>query len=106
MGLTEHEPKRFAELGVVLDEQHSCTFAPSVADGLQNQGLASLLMPAILRYVQQRGKRYVVLMGGVQQTNERAVHFYRKHGFKDFAVFEHPDGVWNCDMMLDIDGYR
>jgi ribosomal protein S18 acetylase RimI-like enzyme len=47
----------------------------------------------------------VVLMGGVYMTNDRAVHFYRKLGFREIGItFENPpdSGRLSYDMFVDL----
>lgn len=97
--VTPHEAARFAERGVVLDGDRDCTLAPSVADDYQNTGLGSRVMPYLFWLATGLGRRAVVLLGGTQATNARAIHFYRKHGFREVGAFEAPQGVGNLDMM-------
>jgi diamine N-acetyltransferase len=99
MGVTQWELARYAEAGITLDPALECTVAPSVADAYQSQGIGSPCMVALLEVAQQLGRRWMVLMGGVQATNVRAVHFYRKHGFVTIREFEEPPGVMNYDMV-------
>jgi GNAT superfamily N-acetyltransferase len=99
MGVTQWELARYAEAGIALDPALDCTVAPSVADAYQSQGIGSPCMAALIEVARQLGRRWMVLMGGVQATNERAVHFYRKHGFEKVLEFEEPPGVMNYDMV-------
>jgi diamine N-acetyltransferase len=98
LGVTEHETERYAAYDIKLDGNLDCTFAPSVADDYQGQGLASLLMPALIDTARRMGKRSLVLMGGTQATNERAVHFYQKFGFEHVGDFQ--TDIENRDMIL------
>lgn len=102
LGVTDSERSRYAGYGIALDPAGDCTVAPSVADALQGQGLGSLLMPLLLAVARQIGRRRAVLLGGTQATNQRAVHFYRKHGFREAGAFEHPPGAWNYDMVAEL----
>jgi GNAT superfamily N-acetyltransferase len=101
-GVDAAECARYAAAGMALDDAGDCTLAPSVADAYQSRGVGSLLLPELLRIARRLGKARMVLMGGVQATNARAVHFYEKHGFRFVAPFEGPPGRLNYDMILDL----
>lgn len=98
LGVSEHEQARYARAGLALDPALDCTVAPSVADAYQNLGIGSPCLVALIDMARNLGRRSMVLLGGVQATNERAVHFYRKHGFETVGSFEYPIGVVNLDM--------
>jgi diamine N-acetyltransferase len=98
LGVTEHEQARYAMAGLSLDPALDCTVAPSVADAYQNLGIGSPCLGALIHIARDLGRRVMVLLGGVQATNERAVHVYRKHGFETVGSFEYPAGVVNIDM--------
>ena len=100
--VTAHEQARFAQYGLELASTFDCTVAPSVADAYQNQGLGVPLMKHVIECARQLGRRSVVLLGGVQITNERAVHVYQGLGFRTMGTFEYPGGCWNADMRLEL----
>jgi len=102
-GVDAAECERYAAAGITLDEVTDCTLAPSVADAWQSRGLGSRLLPELLLIAVRLGKTRMVLMGGVQATNARAVHFYEKHGFRFVAPFEEPPGRMNYDMILVLE---
>ena len=102
LGTGEAEGKRYAALGIALDPALDCTLAPSVADAYQNTGLGSLLMRQVKEIASALGRRWMVLMGGVFVTNERAVHFYEKHGFRKVGGFENSPGLHSYDMILEL----
>ena len=56
-----------------------------VAKEFQREGLGNYLMEQAIQTAVQRGKRYVWL--GVWEKNEKALHFYQKHGF--YRIGEH-----------------
>ena len=56
-----------------------------VAKEFQREGLGKYLMEQAIQTAIQRGKRYVWL--GVWEKNEKALHFYQKHGF--YRIGEH-----------------
>ena len=100
----EHEAARYRKLGVELDSKVDPVFAPCIADNFQNQGIASHAMKFILNYARDKNLRSIVLMGGTQEPNVIARHFYKKHGFKEYGEFytEH-NGLNNIDMMHSLE---
>lgn len=96
------EASRFERLGVTLDPARDCTLAPSVADDCQAAGLGGRMLRHLLGLARRLGRERMVLLGGTQAGNERAVHFYRKHGFTTVGSFEHPPGAVNFDMVLEL----
>jgi GNAT superfamily N-acetyltransferase len=101
-GVLDEDRPRYAERGMPLDPATDCALAPSVADDYQNRGVGSVMMAHLLRSARQRGRRHVVLWLGVQATNDRAVHFYTKCGFRKVGEFFTDKN--NFDMILDLDG--
>ena len=102
LGVSESEKERYRQAGIVLDPQTDCSLAPSVADAFQDQGLGSLLMCHLFSTARRLGYARMVLVGGVRGTNDRAIHFYGKHGFRTVGTFEHPDEPVNYDMIVDL----
>ena len=94
------ESKRYHQKGIGLETGQDLVFAPCVADAYQNRGLASAAMPVIIDYFKQQHKRALVLLGGTQQPNHRAVHFYRKFGFVEQGGYQ--TEVYNLDMWLPL----
>lgn len=86
-GIPDEEMRRYAEAGYVLNPSDACLVAPSVADRFQNRGLGSPMMAYVLEWSRRRGLKYALLEGGVFAHNERAVHFYKKHGFRHAGTF-------------------
>ena len=97
-GPAPHEALRYADQGITLETGLDPTFAPSIADAQQDSGLASAAMPYLIAAAQARGARSMVLMGGAQASNARAIAFYAKQGFVPCG------GYWsdqyNHDMRL------
>lgn len=100
--LNADECARYAPYGIILNPEHDCTVAPSVADDFQNQGLGSILFTQVIGLLRQLGRRYLLLQGGVFITNAGAVRFYQKVGFHIVGEFEHPTGIRSYDMFLDL----
>jgi diamine N-acetyltransferase len=101
LGVLEKDQRRYAEQGMRLDPATDCTLAPSVADDYQNQGIGSMMMAHLLQLARRLGRRRVALWLGVQATNDRAVHFYTKWGFRKVGEFYTDKN--NFDMILDLD---
>jgi diamine N-acetyltransferase len=100
MSVGEHECARLQASGVRVDQAVACSFAPSVVNGFQSRGVASAIMPELLDILRRAGRRQVVLLGGTQANNLRAVNFYTKFKFEVVGEFEHPPGIQNYDMVL------
>ena len=100
-GLIDADKIRYQLINISFDENISGTYAPSVADAWQNSGLGTTMFQYILEYVKNSGYKYLILWGGVQVLNERAVHFYYKNGFKKAGAFRH-HGKENLDMFLEL----
>jgi GNAT superfamily N-acetyltransferase len=100
MGVREDDQRRYEELGIPLNPDTDCTFAPSVADDYQNQGIGSRMLRHIIQVAPKLGRRRIVLWGGVQATNDRAVHYYSRWGFRKVGEFTTDKN--NYDMILDL----
>lgn len=96
--LSPHERDRYLSQGVVLEQGLDVLFAPSVGDAFQNGGLASAVMPELIAHCRRKGARSMVLMGGTQATNARAIAFYEKFGFGKYGGYQ--TEVFNHDMRL------
>ena len=102
LGVGEDDVARYSQVGILLQSATDCTLAPSIADAYLNKGTGSIVMQHVLETARRLGKQRMVLMGGVQATNDRAKHFYEKHGFRWVGDFESPSGFNNHDMILDL----
>ena len=101
-GLIEADRSRYELKNIFFEENTTITFAPSVADDFQNSGLGTKMFNSMLNEVKNEGYKTIVLCGGVQATNARAVHFYEKYGFQHKGSFWH-DEKDNHDMTLFIE---
>lgn len=102
LSTSESDGKRYSAVGIQLDPAQDCTFAPSVRDRFQNQGLGTPLFRHVIHTARCLGRRKMVLMGGVQVLNVRGVHFYEKQGFVRVGGFEGPPGIFSQDMALEL----
>jgi diamine N-acetyltransferase len=100
LGYLEHDRSRLESYGMGLDTITDCTFAPSVADQWQSIGIGKLLFDFILGDLKPRGIKRIILWGGVQYDNEKAVKFYLRNGFRVLGKFEY--NGWNVDMILNV----
>jgi GNAT superfamily N-acetyltransferase len=101
-GMNEGEQYRLRQKNIEFDETLFCTFAPSVADAWQSSGLGTAMYELIEKDIRSNTSfRFIILWGGVQTTNERAVRFYEKHGFKQVGAFWY-DGKDNYDMIKSL----
>jgi ribosomal protein S18 acetylase RimI-like enzyme len=100
-GMIEWDAQRYSRRGQSFDENCSVTFAPSVADAWQSSGLGWSMNEYIEKELRESGKKTIILWGGVQASNLKAVNFYRKLGYKYIASFWH-DGKDNYDMVKEL----
>lgn len=100
-GMIDWDKKRYAVRHQSFDHYSSVTFAPSVADAWQSSGVGSLMNTIIEKDLRKRNIQYIILWGGVQATNEKAVNFYKKLGYQCIASFWH-GGKDNHDMVKQL----
>jgi ribosomal protein S18 acetylase RimI-like enzyme len=99
-GVLDQDRERYTALGIPLNPATDGTLAPSVADDYQDQGVGSAMMGHLLQVARAIDMKRIVLWLGVQATNERAVHFYTKWGFRKVGEFYTDKN--NYDMILDL----
>lgn len=100
-GMIEWDLNRYASRQQFYDHNASVTFAPSVADAWQSTGLGSLINDIIEADLNKKGIKNIILWGGVQATNKKAVNFYKKLGYQFIASFWH-DEKDNFDMVKQL----
>lgn len=100
LGWLEWDRPRLTSYGLV-QQQGDVTLAPSVADAWQSKGVGSSLFAYTAKHLKKtHGVSRIILWGGVQSTNVKAMKFYEKFGFRKLGEFEH-HGV-NQDMLLEF----
>ena len=99
-GYLEGDYNRFLSYGIKLDNKLDCEFAPSVADLWQSCGIGNKFFQFILADLKKTKVKRIILWGGVQADNEKAVNYYKKNNFKLAGQFTH-NGE-NFDMFLDL----
>ena len=97
-GMFDADRSRYLQYNIFFDESITTTYAPSVTDHWQNTGLGTAMFQYILIYLKNNGYKNLVLWGGVQTLNQQAVHFYRKHHFKQAGSFWYEEKD-NMDMF-------
>jgi GNAT superfamily N-acetyltransferase len=99
-GYLEHDCFRLQSYGLTLNNKTDCTFAPSVADAWQSLGVGNSLFHFTLSDLKSINIKRIILWGGVQADNYKAVNYYTKHGFRTLGEFEYNGR--NYDMILEI----
>lgn len=99
-GYLEHDRQRLDSYGLQTDHQTDCTYAPSVADDWQGRGIGTALFKYILSDEEKMNFRRIILWGGVQADNERAVHYYLHNGFTILGEFQYNGN--NFDMVYNL----
>jgi ribosomal protein S18 acetylase RimI-like enzyme len=100
IGYLEHDSFRLQKYGLTLDHNTDCTFAPSVADQWQSLGIGNSLFNFMLSDLRAKGLQRIILWGGVQCNNTKAVNFYIRNGFRILGEFEYYGR--NYDMISEI----
>ncbi len=100
IGFLEHDRNRLESYGMILDNKKDSTFAPSVADLWQGRGIGNHLFNYILSDLENNKIERIILWGGVQIDNKRAINYYNKIGFETIGQFTY-NGE-NYDMVYRI----
>lgn len=101
VGYLEHDSSRLKSYGIIPDPKTDCTFAPSVADEWQSRGIGNSLFHFMLSDLKTYGIKRIILWGGVQSDNTKAVNYYLKNGFSKAGEFEYYG--MNFDMTREIE---
>jgi len=99
--VSANDQNRFLSNGIVLIVQETCSFAPSIADEFQGVGLGKMLFDFMLKQLESAGKKRLILLGGVQQNNNKAIQYYKKLGFQEAGSFER-NNTQNLNMWRAI----
>jgi diamine N-acetyltransferase len=101
-GMNEGEKYRLTQNNIPFDEALFCTFAPSVANAWQSSGLGSAMFGILENDIRNNTPyKFIILWGGVQASNEKAIRFYKKQGFQQVGSFWY-DGMDNFDMIKNL----
>lgn len=96
-GYLPHEIPRLTQYDFSFDHEKDYTFAPAVADAYQSKGLGSALFSYTMEKMKEKNANKIILWGGVQADNNKAVNFYLKHGFNKLGEFHYQGN--NFDMI-------
>lgn len=99
-GFLEHDSSRLQSYGLMLNKNTDSTFAPSVADEWQSQGIGNALFNEMITDLKNKGIKRIILWGGVQSDNCKAINFYLKNGFVNLGEFEYNGR--NIDMAAEL----
>lgn len=99
-GFLEHDRPRLESYGLRLNPLSDATFAPSVSDKWQSLGVGTQLFNFMIPCLEAEGVKRIILWGGVQCENLKAVNYYRKLGFNILGQFEYYGQ--NFDMMKEV----
>lgn len=100
-GMIASDQQRYAQRNQFYEYATTVTYAPSVADDWQSSGLGTAMHTIIETELKSKGIQHIILWGGVQASNEKAVNFYKKNGYRFIDSFWH-DGKDNHDMVKEI----
>ncbi len=100
-GMIDADRQRYSERNQFFNRETTVTFAPSVADAWQSTGLGSVMASFIEEDLKKKNIRHIILWGGVQATNTKAVNFYKKTGYQFIASFWY-DEKDNHDMIKEL----
>lgn len=101
IGVLAHDLPRLQSYGIRPDEKTDATFAPSVADAWQGQGLGKKMLQFVLDDLRDDTEvKRLILWGGVQADNKQAVRFYENNGFRMLGAFVYHGE--NYDMMMEM----
>lgn len=99
-GWLDYEWPRLSSYPIKWSYFQTATFAPVIDPAYQNKGISKALFSYLKKHLKKWGIQAVVLWGGVQSSNQAALHFYKNLEFSELGHFEyHGD---NIDMMLKI----
>ena len=100
-GMIGADQQRYSERNQYFDPATTVTFAPSVADAWQSSGLGTAMANIIEEDLRKKNIRHVILWGGVQATNFKALNYYTKLGYRYIDSFWFDDKD-NHDMMKEL----
>ncbi|MEY4540480.1 MAG: hypothetical protein RLZZ306_2237 [Bacteroidota bacterium] len=99
--VSENDRSRFLKNEIDLKSEECCSIAPSISDDYQGSGVGMALFKFMMDYLKEQQKHHLILLGGVQKENEKAIRFYQKMGFQEAGEFDR-NGVLNLNMWMMI----
>ncbi len=101
-GYIEGDRERYSNYSIQYNKETDFTLAPSVADKYQSKGVGTKLYLFVENELIKKGTQKIILWGGVQLSNKKAVRFYQKQKFKVLGEFRH-NNMDNLDMVKLLD---
>jgi RimJ/RimL family protein N-acetyltransferase len=95
------DKERYKKYNIKLSEA-DCRIGPILKDEYQSKGIGTLVLPILISIAREFNKNRIILWGGVQQDNHKAINFYGKNGFKNVGPFVNKDKIACYDMILEI----
>src|SRR5436190_9792892 len=74
-GMIEADQLRYTQRNQFFPRDNTVTYAPSVADHWQGSGLGTAMVEIIEKELLNRGISHIILWGGVQASNLKALNF-------------------------------
>ncbi len=99
-GILEHDAIRLQNYGLEISKFDYMTYAPSVDESYHGTGLAPAMFLQLEKKAISFNATHIILWGGVQQGNPRAVKFYEKMGFIKVGSFDANGG--DDDMVKEL----
>jgi diamine N-acetyltransferase len=100
LSIPDDEVRRYIRHGRPLGPKVA-RIAPVVADYAQNRGLGKAMIRNAIKELRNIGIEEVVLFGGVQTSNTRAIHVYEQIGFRGVGFHRNSLGAQEQDMIFD-----
>jgi len=100
--ISDFDKDRYRNYGIELNGETDVRFGPCLADDYQDRGLGSDLLPYTIAGARCLGKRRMILWGGVLADNHRALHFYKKNGFRMVGTFQNDQSITCHDAILAL----
>lgn len=100
-GMLPADFNRYANRNQFYNYTQTVSFAPSVADAWQSSGLGTAMNQFLEMQLKKHHQKNIVLWGGVQAGNEKAVSFYKKQGYQLMGSF-YQNGMQNFDMIKTL----
>lgn len=99
-GWVKFDAERLKNYGL-HEELSDVTLAPSVIDVWQHRGLGKKFLEYIITDLKSNHQfKRIILWGGVQSDNQKAIGLYQKFDFKVLGGFKHNGN--NFDMFLEL----
>lgn len=100
-GIPSADIERFSDNEVTLNEDTDLRFGPTLSDDYQGKGLGTEAFKKVIEITKGFGKQRILLWGGVLASNNPAVSYYKKLGFKIIGEYKKAE-LDHLDMLLTL----